>query len=254
VVLAFLAAVPSAAGAVAPRRGFWDSGGRSLPSVIFEVRGPAGRRTVSRVSVPLACRGEPVGWGASEATARVRSGGRFTLDDPGPFVVRGRFTGRGRAEVTVENLEEGCNGSVRYVVRHARRRVPVRTGRFLALLAGGAATAELEVSAFGRMVEIGYLDGSVAATCSDGSQRPLEIRFVDYLGLAAPIRPGGRFDLPGGAAGSSGGIRGSFDHGAVAAHFDMSDVLPDGTSCRARAVTLVGSLGYPFASPGVIYG
>jgi hypothetical protein len=243
-VAAALAAAPAAAAAV-PRTGSWDSGGRSEPTVSFEVRGPGARRTVRRVSVPITCRGErePRGWAPTAWIARVGASGRFTVYSTLGFEARGRFTTPGRAEVTVINDDGGCRDSRHYVVRHTVPRVAVRTGRFLALVEG-AAVAQLEVSAFGRMVRIGYLDGSVTADCSDGAQRPLDLSSLDYDWLGAPIRPGGRFDLPG-AGGSGIDIHGSFDHGSVAGFLDVSDELPDGTSCQASGVTLVGSLAFP---------
>jgi hypothetical protein len=241
---AALGAAPGAAAAV-PHTGSWDSGGRSRPTVGFEVRGPAARRTVGQVSVPITCRGErwPRGWAATEWIARVGASGRFTVYSTLGFEVRGRFVTRDRAVVAVLDHDEGCRGRRRYVVRRTRPRVPVRSGRFLALV-GGSAVAQLEVGAFGRMVRIGYLDGSVPATCSDGSQRPLDLGSLDYLWLAAPIRPGGRFDLPG-AGGSSVAVHGTFDHGSVAAFLDVSEVLEDGMDCEASGVALVGSLAFP---------
>jgi hypothetical protein len=120
----------------------------------------------------------------------------------------------------------------------------VRTGRYLTLARGGAELFELEVDVFGREVTVEYLSGSVIATCSDGSQRLLSLRFADSL-IDAPIGPAGRFE----AVGTSPPIvhiSGTFDHGSVAALLDVADVQPDGVSCRARGIPVVGALAYPF--------
>ena len=138
----------------------------------------------------------------------------------------------------------------RYVVRHKPHRVRVRDGRFLALVGGGAARAELQVSAFGRMVFVTFLEGPVAATCSDGSQRQLALASPDDLILAAPIRPTGRFEIARAGAGSRIRMSGSFDGGSVAALVDLSNVLPGGSTCRARWATLVGSLAFPAPTVG----
>src|SRR4051794_10706319 len=61
VFAAMLAAAASAEAAV-PKLGAWESGSRANPRVAFEVRGSSDSRTVRRVSVPLTCKGTPVGW------------------------------------------------------------------------------------------------------------------------------------------------------------------------------------------------
>jgi hypothetical protein len=141
-----------------------------------------------------------------------------------------------------------CKYTRRYVVRHRGRRIAVRTGRYLALVSG-AARVGLETDAFGRMVRVEYMDGSIPSRCSDGSQRPLALTGPDDIVLAAAIRPNGRFDISA-AAGSSIKIAGTFDGGSVAAIVDLSVVLPDGTPCTAPTQTLVGALAFQESSAG----
>jgi dienelactone hydrolase len=208
VVAATLAAAPGAARAVVPKIGAWESGSRSEPRVSFDVRGPARSRTVLRVSFPITCKGTPsaVGWGSTDIV-RVGAEGRFTAYDF-DSVIRGRFTTKNRAEVTVSGSDVGgCKDTRRYVVLRRGRRIAVRTGGYLSLV-GGVAAVGLESDAFGRMVRIDYMDGSIPAGCSDGSQRPLTLAGPDDLVLAAPIRPDGRFEISA-AAGSSIKIAGA---------------------------------------------
>lgn len=250
VVAATLVAVPDAAQAAAPKVGAWESGSRSDPRVSFDVRGRAGARVVRRVSFPIVCKGDPslVGWGAI-TIVRTRARGRFTASD-GDSVVRGRFTAKDRAEVTVRSSDGGdCNGTRRYRVVHRGRRIPVRTGRYLSLVSG-AASVGLETDAFGRMVRVEYMEGSVPSRCSDGSQRPLTLAGPNEVVLAAPIRPSGRFDISAAAAGSRISIAGTFDGGSVAAFVDLSAVLADGTRCTVPTRALVGSLAFPETSRG----
>ena len=249
VVVATLAAAPGTARAAVPKLGAWESGRRSEPRVSFDVRGPARARTVRRVSFPIMCNDDPspVGWGDT-TIVRMRAGGRFTAYDFGS-VIRGRFTAKNRAEVTVRASGLGdCKGTRRYVVLRRGRRIAVRTGHYVSLVSGAAAVG-LETNAFGRMVFVHYMDGSIPSRCSDGSQRPLTLAGPDDLVLAAPIRPSGQFDISV-AAGSSIDIAGTFSGGSVAASVDLSVVLPDGTVCTALAQPLVGSLAFPEASAG----
>ena len=243
------AAAAPAAGAALPRTGSWDSrpaiqpAARTKATVTFEVRGSGSRRVVERVAVPAWCPGvpEPSGVYASDAFTRVRADGRFTSLG-GDFVVRGRFVGATRAEVRVRAGD--CSGTRRYVVRHIRPRVPVRTGRYLTLVSGGTASFELEVDAFGREVMVEYLSGSVTTTCSDGSQRALSLLGAEAVSNA-PIGPAGRFE----AASTpplTVRISGTFDHGSVAALLNVTSVQPDGVSCRVRGIPVVGALAYPF--------
>jgi hypothetical protein len=243
-VAALLITAPGTAHAAAPLAGVWESESRSQPRVAFDVRGPARSRAVMRVSFPLTCKGEPsaVGWGTT-TLVRVADGGRFTAYDFGS-VLRGRFTAPNRAEVTVHADNGGnCRDTRRYVVVHRGPRVAVPSGRYLSLVGGGA-EMELETSAFGRMVRVEYIDGSMATDCSDGSQRSLRLAAPDGFALAAPIRLNGRFDISA-AAGSSIAIAGSFREGSVAALVDFSVVLPSGVRCKARTQPLVGSLAFP---------
>jgi hypothetical protein len=178
----------------------------------------------------------------------MRAGGWFTAYGF-ESVIRGRFTAKDRAEVTVRVSGHGdCKHTRRYVVLHRGRRIAVRTGRYLSLVRGAAAVG-LETDAFGRMVRVVHMDGSIASRCSDGSQRPLTLAGPEDLVLAAPIRPSGRFDISA-AAGSSIKIAGTFDGGSVAAVVDLSVVLPDGTRCTALGQPLVGSLAFPHAGGG----
>src|SRR4051794_14245618 len=138
-VVAATLAVAGAAQAAVPRVGAWESGSRSEPRVSFDVRGPARSRTVQRVSFPIICKGtpSPVGWGSTDIV-RVRHGGRFKAYG-GSAVIRGRFTAHNRAAVTVRSSGgAACTDTRRYVVVDRGRRIAVRTGRYLALMAGGA--------------------------------------------------------------------------------------------------------------------
>jgi hypothetical protein len=250
IVAATLAAAPSMAHAAAPRVGAWQSASRSNPRMSFDVRGPARARVVRRVSFPIVCNGDPspVGWGAT-TVVRMRANGRFTASD-GDFVVRGDFTAKDRAQVIVRSSDGGnCKGTRRYRVVHRGRRIAVRTGRYVSLVTG-AASVGLETDAFGRMVRVEYMEGSVPSRCSDGSQRALTIAGPEDSILAAPIRPSGRFDISAAAAGSDIDIAGTFDRGSVAATVDLSAVLPDGTRCTSPTRALVGSLAFPEASSG----
>jgi hypothetical protein len=246
-VAATLAAATGTTQAAVPKPGAWESGSRSEPRVSFDVRGPARSRTVRRVSFPITCKDDQSlhGWGATRVV-RVRSGGRFTAHGF-DAVIRGRFTSKGRAEVTVRATGLGfCKDTRRYVVLHRGRRNAVRTGGYLSLV-GGAAAVGFETDAFGRMVRVEYMDGSIPSRCSDGSQRPLTLAGPEDLVLAAPIRPNGRFGISAAAAGSSIKIAGTFSGGSVAAAVDLMVVLPDGTRCTVRAQPLVGSLAFPLA-------
>jgi hypothetical protein len=247
VVAATLGAAPAAQAAV-PKVGAWESGSRTEPRVSFDVRGPVRSRDVQRVSFPVACKDNPsvTGWG-STVFVRVR-GSRFTayaIDS----VIRGRFTAKDRAEVTVRSADvTGCKDTRRYVVLHRGRRVTVRTGRFLSVVSGGAAVG-LATSAFGRVIRVERIDGSIPAGCTDGSQRPLTLAGPPDVPLVAPIRSSGRFDISA-AAGSSITIAGTFDRGSVAAWVGLSAVLPDGVRCTAPTQSLVGSLAFPVSSGG----
>jgi hypothetical protein len=248
-VVAATLAMAGAAQAAVPRAGAWESGSRSEPRVSFDVRGPARSRTVQRVSFPITCKGTPsaVGWGGTDRV-RMRHGGRFTTYGGGA-VIRGRFTAKNRASVTVRVSDgAGCRDTQRYLIVHRGRRIAVRTGRYVSLVRGGA-TVNLETTAFGRMVDVEYMDGSIAAGCSDGSQRSLPLAGPDGYVLSAPIRPSGRFDISA-AGGPSITIAGTFDGGSVAALVDLSVVLPGGPQCTARPQPLVGSLAFPFSSGG----
>jgi hypothetical protein len=151
--------------------------------------------------------------------------------------------------VTVRAVGEyGCRDTRRYLVLQRGRRVPVRTGRFLSLVGGGADLGFV-TSAFGRMVQVEFMRGSLQADCADGSQRSLPLAGPDGYALTAPIRTTGRFDISA-TAGSSIAIAGTFDGGSVAAFVDLSVVLPDGLRCTGRTQPLVGSLAFPYASGG----
>jgi hypothetical protein len=130
------------------------------------------------------------------------------------------------------------------MVRHFHPRVPVRTGRYLTLVRGGTASFELEVDAFGREVMADFLNGSVTATCSDGSQRALSLLGADAL-VNAPIGPAGRFEALS-TPPLTVGISGTFDHGSVAAMLNVTEVQPDGVRCRVRGIPVVGALAYPY--------
>jgi hypothetical protein len=249
VVAATLAVAP-AAHAAAPKTGAWESGSRSDPRVSFDVQGPARARTVRRVSFPMVCKGDPspVGWG-STTSLRTLAHGRFAAYD-GESVVRGRFTATDRARVTVRSDDGGdCKTTRRYLVVYRGRRIAVRTGRYVSLVGGGA-TVGLETEAFGRMVLVEYMEGSVPSRCSDGSQRPLTLAGPEDFILAAPVRPSGSFEISAAAAGTHIDVAGAFDGGSVAAIVDLSVVLPNGTRCTARARPLVGSLAFPMPSTG----
>jgi hypothetical protein len=247
-VLAVMLAAAASAQAAVPKLGAWESGSHTYPRVAFEVRGSAGSRTVRRVSVPLTCEGIPIGWASDTRVARVHRGGRFRAQAFGS-VLRGRFTATGRAEVSVHSSgRPGCGETQRYVVRQRGRRVAVRTGSFPSLVNGGG-TVGFATDAFGRMVRVDYLEGSIPAGCSDGSQRPLTLAGPEHYLLTAPIRPNGRFDIAA-AAGSSIKIAGTFDGGSVAAFVDLSVVLPDGTRCTAFTQPLVGALAFPETTSG----
>jgi hypothetical protein len=247
-VAAIAIAVPSTTNGAVPKSGAWDSGSRTSPTVAFDVRGRVGERSIRRVSVPLSCRGEhsPTGWATGGSAFGVHAEGRFRLIG-NSFVVTGRFVRPGRARVVVRSDDGSCTGVRRYVVHHRPLRTPVRSGRFVALVGNGTARAFLEVSAFGRVVRVTYLEGSVDATCTDGSRRPLPLVAPEDLVLAGPIKPNGRFDVPD-LRGSTLELSGSFDGGAVAALVDLSGMLPDGMRCQARGVPLVGSLAFPIRS------
>lgn len=243
---ALFVTAPGAQAAV-PKTGSWDSGSHSEPTVSFEVRGPATRRTIRRVSLPERCKGdpEPTGEDWFDVSARVRARGRIRISGDG-LTIRGRFVTPNRAEVTVRAVQEDlCPGNWRYVVRHTRPRLPVRTGRFLALVDGGTATMEFEVRAFGRVAEVQYLIGSVPATCSDGSHRSLSLLGAPVV-IATPIRPAGRFDASGTGDLSTVRVSGTFDHGSVAALLNVSEAFPNGVSCLARGLKVVGALGFPY--------
>ena len=248
VVAATLLVVAGAAQAAVPKVGAWESGSRSDPRVSFDVRGPARARTVLRVSFPIVCKGDPspIGWGAT-TIVNARGKGRFAAYD-GDSVVRGRFTAKDRAEVTVHSDDGGsCQGTRRYRVVRRGRRLGVRSGQYLSLVTGGA-TVGLEIDAFGRMVNVAFMDGTVPSRCADGSQRLLTLAGPDEFILAAPIRPNGRFDISAAAAGSRIAIAGTFDGGSLAAIVDLSVVQPDGTRCTAPTQSLVGSLAFPMGS------
>jgi hypothetical protein len=237
-----------AAGATAavPKTGSWDSGSHTEPTVSFEVRGAATSRMIRRVSFPEMCRTapEPTGEVWFDVARRVRAGRRAVITGEG-FTLLVRFVTATRANVTLRNHEDAdCRGSWRFVVRHTRPRVPVRNGRWLALVEGGTATMEFEVRAFGRVAEVQFLSGSVVATCSDGSQRSLSLLGSPAV-IAAPLRPAGRFDAVG-TKQLTVEVSGTFDHGSVAALLNVSEALPDGTRCQARGLYVLGALGFPY--------
>ena len=242
---ATLFAVPGTARAAVPRVGVWESASRSEPRVAFDVRGPARARIVQRVSFPLTCRGSQsaVGWGAT-SRVRMRAGGQFTAYNFGS-VIRGRFTATNRAEVIVRSDDGGdCRDTRRYLVVHRGRQVGVPAGRYLSL-AGGGAEVGLETTAFGRMVDVEFMDGSMPADCADGSRRSVPLAGPDGYALTAPIALNGRFEITATASGSSITIGGSFDGGSVAAFVFLSIVLADGTHCTALPQPLVGALAFP---------
>jgi sarcosine oxidase gamma subunit len=248
VVASVLAVAAGTAQAAVPKVGAWESGSRSDPRVSFDVQGPARARTVRRVSFPIACKGDrfPVGWGAT-TIVDARGKGRFAAYD-GDSVVRAHFIAKDRAEVTVHSDDGSCKGTRRYRVVARGRRLGVRSGQYLSLVTGGGATVGMEVDAFGRMVTVSFINGTVPSRCSDGSQRPLTLAGPDEYILAAPIRPNGRFDVSASAAGSRIAIGGTFSGGSVAALVDLSVVLPDGSRCTAPTQSLVGSLAFPLPS------
>jgi hypothetical protein len=245
---AALGAAAAPAQAAVPRAGTWESGGVVNPRVTFDVVGPARSRVVHRVSFPIVCKSPGTSWASSDTSARIHADGRFTgaaLNS----VIRGRFTGRDRAIVTVRTDESAdCKSTTHYVVLH-RHVFPVRNGRFLSLVSGGV-TVGMETSAFGRMVDVEYVDGTVPGTCSDGSQRPLKLEVPIGFVLGAPIRPSGRFDMSVTAAGTRIAISGTFSGGAVAAYLDFSVVLPGGTRCKTPSQPLIGSLFFPMPTSG----
>lgn len=250
--LAAVLSIAPAAHAAAPRPGDWDSRSpfppvaSTLATVNFEVTGPPSRRVVRRVAAPPWCKADPAStgyWSAGPAAARVRADGRFAIPGDG-FALRGRFVTPSRAGVRVRTEDGDCHGTRHYVVRHIRPRVPVRTGRYLTLASGGTELFELEVDVFGREVMVEYLKGSVTAACSDGSQRSLSLLTADTL-INGPIGPAGRFEAVG-TQPPIVHISGTFDHGSVAALLTVADVQPDGVSCRARGIPVVGALAFPF--------
>ena len=249
--LAAVLATAPAAHAATPTPGDWDSRSpfppiaSTLATVNFEVTGPPSRRIVRRVAAPPWCRADPAStasWSAGPAVASVRVDGRFAILGGG-FALRGRFVTPIRADVRVRTEDGDCKGTRDYVVRHGRPRVPVRTGRYLTLTSGGTELFELEVDVFGREVMVEYLEGSVTATCSDGSQRPLSLLGADVL-ISGPIGPAGRFEAVG-TQPPIVHISGTFDHGSVAALLTVTGVQPDGVSCRARGIPVVGALAFP---------
>ena len=251
-LLVAAAVTASAVLAAVPEPGDWDSRSPFPPvagtraTVNFEVDGAPSRRVVRRVAAPPWCRAEPSATGyfsADGAAARVRADGRFAIPGGG-FVLHGRFVTASRAEVRVRTEDGGCRGTRRYVLRHIPPRVPVRTGRYVTLAAGGAELFELEVDVFGREVMVEYLRGSVTAACSDGTERPLSLLSADSL-IVAPIGPAGRFEAVGSQP-TSVRISGTFSDGSVAALFSAAGVQPDGVSCRARGIPVVGALAFPF--------
>jgi hypothetical protein len=162
----------------------------------------------------------------------------------GDFTLRLRFVTPTRAEAALR-IHSTCTGNRHYVVRHTRPRIPVRTGRWVALVQGATATLEFEVRSFGRTADAQYLTGSVPATCSDGSARSLPLMESFFL-IIAPIRPGGRFNASGAGGNESVEVSGTFDHGSVAALLDVSESFPDGTTCRARGLYVLGAPAFPY--------
>jgi hypothetical protein len=252
-VAAALAAAPGAAQAALPKTGAWESGGNSLPRVSFDVvRGAAGGRLVQLVAFPVVCASEPHtdGWLSIDTFTRIRRDGRFAMVYLPEWSLRGRFTGRDRAEVVVHDTTgDFCTGTRRFAVRALGRRIPVRTGRYLSLV-GDSAQMGLEVSAFGRQVIVEFIGGTVPSHCTDGSQPALTLAGPPDYALDAPIRPSGRFDDVWAAAGTRIAISGSFDHGAVAAFVDLSVTRPGGVRCTAVTQPLVGALAFPISSYG----
>jgi len=251
-LIAAAAVTAPAAGAAVPRPGDWDSRSLfppvapTLATVNFEVAGPPSRRVVRRVAAPPWCAAEPAATGyssAGPAAARVRADGRFAIFG-GDFVLRGRFVTPSRADVRVRTDDGECRGTRRYVVRHIPPRVPVRTGRYVTLAAGGTELFELEVDVFGREVMVEYLTDSVTAACSDGSERPLSLLGAEPL-IIAPIGPAGRFEAMARQP-AVVHISGTFSGGSVAALFSAAGVQPDGVSCRVRGIPVVGALAFPF--------
>lgn len=225
----------------------------------FAVVGPAPRRVVLRVSVPLTCDDEVVGWGWTTFRFRVSRGGRFAafgLD----FRLRGRFVTRERAAISVRMTDRNCRGTRSYVVFRDPRRVRVRVGRYLALLGAGSpvgsvaggqgAAVHFGINAYGRMAWIDFLDGSVPAQCADGSRRLMPLTAPEDTVIAGPIRPGGRVDLAAAAGGTSVRVFATVDATALAGFAYFTAVMPDGISCTARGPTMVGALGFPEAGGG----
>jgi hypothetical protein len=253
-VAVLVVVMPDTAQGATPNRGAWESRGNVDPRVAFEVAGPSRRRAVLRVSVPLRCRGELVGWGWTALRVPVRLGGRFTgfgFD----FDLRARFVTRNRAEIRVRMTDRNCRETRSYVAfRHASR-VRVRVGRYLALLGAGepvgqvaggqGAAVYLDVDAFGRMLWIEFLEGAVPAACDDGSRRLMPLTAPEDTVLAAPIRPGGRFEIAGAAGATSVRIFGTATDASLAAFAYFTAVMPDGVRCRARGLTMVGALNFP---------
>jgi hypothetical protein len=204
--------------------------------------------------VPLTCQGElsTVGWATTGFVARVRRG-RFTAYGDA-FVLRGRFRSGHRASVAVRTRDGQCDDVRSYTARSRGGRVAVRTGRYLSLVGGGAddGAVYLMVTAFGRMIEVEFLKGSAVFTCSDGTLQSLALGSPEDVVLAAPVGPGGGFHIAGGSD-STIDIYGSVQGGSVAAFADVTRLLPDGTDCRARGLTLVGSLAFPEGGLGEFY-
>jgi hypothetical protein len=133
-VLAASLATATGAHAAVPKTGSWNSGSHTEPTVSFEVRGPASRRTIHRVSLPKQCKGdaEPTGEISFNLNGRMGPSGRIRITG-GEFALRLHFVTPTRAEAALR-MHSICNGNWHYVVRHSRPRVPVRTGRWLALV------------------------------------------------------------------------------------------------------------------------
>lgn len=256
-----VAAVPAVSEAAVPKTGLWQSYSRSFATVGFEIRGPASRRVIRRVSVPLACRGEEgdAGWATVDPGGRVRGSGRFRVVSPDSFTMRGRFVRPNRVRVAVRTPTVGdCRATTRrYTVRPRPHPVRVRVGRYFANLgtAAAAATARaiIEVGAYGRMADVRYIDGTVDAGCSDGSRRslPLAQAWPD-ASMVGPIGSTGRFDInaqppPAGSTGLN--LSGTFDGAALGGILVYSTTFPDGVTCKTDDVTMVGSLAFPLDFP-----
>jgi hypothetical protein len=261
VVAVLVVMAPDTAQGATPNRGAWESGGNAEPRVAFDVRGPARRRLVLRVSVPITCRGEPatLGWAWTDSRSRLRRGGRFAASGL-DYALRGRFVTRNRAEVSVRMTDPQCKDTRHYVVLRHRRRVRVREGEYLALvgagltpgpLGGGIGAIHLRATAFGRMLRIDFFEGSVAGTCADGTQRLMPLTAPEGdADLSAPIRPSGQFDIAQADESATIDIAGTADGTSIAANANFTAVLPDGTSCEARGLALVGALEFPSPTGG----